>query len=76
MMKEVIIINWIPVTSSNLSAISYDNNLQILYIKFRSGTYKYYNVPIQIFNGLLNAQSHGKYHARFIKKNYRYEQIG
>lgn len=63
------------VNSSNLASVGYDDETGTLYIKFHSGTYKYFNVPKVIHSGLMNASSKGSYHAAHIKNNYRYEKI-
>jgi hypothetical protein len=43
-----------PVNSSNIAAIGYDPETQTLAIEFRSGgTYEYYDVPEQVFEGLM-----------------------
>lgn len=68
--------NWIPVVSSNLSAVAYEALTSTLYIRFKSsGTYAYFDVPLTVYNGLMNAASHGEYHAAFIKNNYRYKKL-
>lgn len=68
--------NWIPVSSSNLDAVAYDAGTSTLYIRFNSsGTYAYYGVPSNIYQGLLSASSHGSYHAAYIKNSYRYERL-
>ena len=62
----------IAVRSSVISAIDYDSDLSILYVKFKSGSlYKYYRVPESVFNGLLNARSKGTYFNFRIKGRYR-----
>lgn len=64
----------IPVSSSNIRSIGYENNT--LYIQFNNGSvYAYYNVPESVYAGLMNASSHGKYHAAYIKNTYRYQRI-
>lgn len=65
----------IPVTSTNLKAIGYDENTSTLRIEFHSGTYEYLNVPIQVFESLLNSSSKGKYHHAYIKNSYSYRKI-
>ncbi len=65
----------IPVSSSNLVAIGYDSNTATLRIVFHSGVYDYYNVPQNVFEGLLNASSKGKYHHAFIKNSYSYSNV-
>ena len=60
-----------PVVSSSISAIGYDNMSQTLYIRFIKGkTYSYYNVPTNVYEGLNNAKSKGRYYANFIKGRY------
>ena len=66
----------IPVSSSNLVSVGYDMSTSTLRIKFHSGMYDYYNVPEDVFEGLLNASSKGKYHHAYIKNSYRYRKVG
>ena len=64
------------VNSSNLASIGYDSLFKILEIQFHSsGIYQYFNIPFYIYEGLMSAESHGKYHAKFIKKNYAFKKI-
>jgi hypothetical protein len=64
-------LNWIPVASSNLSFVAYDEPNQSLYIEFRSGRrYVYVNVPEIEFENLLNAPSQGIYFNSHIKNFY------
>ncbi|MGM0903076.1 MAG: KTSC domain-containing protein [Bacillota bacterium] len=63
------------VSSSNLIAVGYDPSTQTLRIQFHNGTYDYFNVPSQTYQGLMNAGSKGSYHARFIKDSYRYRRV-
>lgn len=65
----------IPVVSSNLVAVGYDEETMTLRIQFHNGTYDYYNVPPEVYQGLMNAPSHGKYHAAYIKNVYPYRRI-
>lgn len=68
--------NWINVTSSNLDSVLYDETSNSLFIKFHhGGVYEYFDVPQYIYENLLNAPSHGKYHAQFIKRKFRYIQM-
>ncbi|TZE80651.1 KTSC domain-containing protein [Calorimonas adulescens] len=56
------------VQSSNLRSIGYDQTTQTLEIEFNNGgIYQYYNVPQIIYEGLLNASSHGKFFHQYIK---------
>lgn len=67
--------NMIPVTSSNISSIGYENGT--LYVKFNSGgLYTYSGVPESEYRALMSAPSHGKYLAAYIKNSYPYTRIG
>ncbi len=65
------------VNSSNLRSIGYESSTRTLEIEFNhSGVYQYYNVPQDIYDGLINASSHGQYFDINIKKaGYRYLQV-
>lgn len=66
----------VPVSSSNLNSVGYDSASQTLEIEFNSGSiYQYFNVPSSIYQGLINASSHGQYFSQFIRNSYRYRQI-
>lgn len=67
----------VPVDSSNLSAVGYDPVSKILRISFRSGsTYDYFDVPENIYTGLMNSTSKGQYHNARIKWMFRYHRVG
>ena len=65
------------VISSNLKSVGYDEKSKILEIEFlNGGLYRYFNVPQNIFEGLINASSHGQFFDRYVKKaGYRYQKI-
>ncbi len=65
----------IPVTSSDISSIGYEND--VLEIEFHSGksVYQYFQVPEHEYQGLMNAQSHGKYFNQNIKNKYITKKI-
>jgi hypothetical protein len=69
--------NRTPVSSSNLASVGYDHQTSTLEVEFRNGSiYQYFNVPLEIFNGLMSASSHGKYLDAYIRKGgYRYVTI-
>lgn len=65
-----------PVTSSNLCSVGYDEDGQVLEIEFRNGgVYQYYSVPRSIYEGLMNAASHGKYFHAHIRDVFTYRRI-
>lgn len=67
--------NMTMVPSSNLVAVGYDETSSTLRVQFKSGTYDYYNVPFEVFNGLLAASSKGQYHHAYIKTSYRFRKV-
>ncbi len=66
----------ISVASSNIHSIGYEAG--ILYVRFISNgsLYRYYNVPKNVFDGLLAAGSKGSYLHSHIAKVYPYDRIG
>jgi hypothetical protein len=57
------------VESSNLASIGYDAVNKILEIEFNhGGIYQYFDVPENVYAELMNANSHGQYFDRNIKK--------
>lgn len=64
-------------TSSNIASIGYDSISQTLEVEFLNGSiYQYYDVPEALYEGLMSADSHGKFLAEYIKKGgYRYERV-
>jgi len=66
-----------PVTSDNLAEIGYDESQQVLRIIFTNGStiYEYIDVPREKFEGLLHADSHGKYFHANIKKVYGFRKV-
>lgn len=66
--------NMIPVDSSNLSSVGYEDNT--LYVSFNhGGTYSYSGVPQSVYQNLLNASSKGKYFAANIKNSYPFKKL-
>lgn len=67
-----------PVSSSDLLSVGYEEESQILEIEFlKGGIYQYYGVPIDIYNGLMNAGSKGSYFHQNIKKGgYSCNKVG
>lgn len=66
--------NLTPVCSTNINSIGYEENT--LYVLFNAGSlYAYHNVPYEVYNALMNAPSHGKYLANYIKGRYAYTRL-
>ncbi len=52
----------VPVNSTNILSIGYDNESQLLEIEFNTKrVYRYSNVPPHVYGGLMKSSSHGKY---------------
>ena len=67
--------NFIPVSSSDLSQVGYDKSKSELTIIFKSGgVYTYLNVPESVYTGLLGADSQGKYFHAYIKDSYTFRK--
>jgi hypothetical protein len=71
------IIKHIPVSSSNISSIGYSELESILEIAFLNrSVYRYFEIPKYLYEGLMNANSHGKFLNDHIKSSgYAYEKI-
>jgi hypothetical protein len=69
-------VEMIPVVSSNLSEIGYDEATKTAHIRFTNGSlYIYKDVPPQEFENFKNASSLGSYLHRNFKNVYPYERI-
>ena len=64
------------VESEMLIAAGYDKRSRILQVIFRTGeTYRYKGVPSSEYDGLMSADSKGKYMHRHIIGHYDYERV-
>lgn len=62
--------------SGMIKSIGYDDVEKLLTLEFNSGgSYQYSDVPKEVFDGLLNAESAGKYFHAIIKGKYDSEKI-
>ena len=65
-----------PVESSNLRSVGYDEFLLVLEIEFKSGAvYRYYGVPSEVHDELVNAESVGKYFNANVKSKYNFLKV-
>jgi hypothetical protein len=66
-----------PVSSSNISAVGYDVENQMVYVQFLNGSiYTYKGVQEHEFENLRTATSVGSYLNRNYKNVYPYEKVG
>lgn len=64
------------VESSNLASIGYDAENEILEIEFNhGGVYQYFDVPENVYEELMNADSHGRYFVHNIKDDYEFQKM-
>ncbi len=68
---------YIKVDSSMIDLVGYDEKEQILEVRFiNSGlTYQYYEVPMEEYEGLINASSIGSYMRNNILDMYDYSKL-
>lgn len=61
-------VEMVKVDSSNIKAVGYQNG--DLYVEYGNGIYKYVGVPKNLFEGLVGANSKGKYMNEEIKGKF------
>ena len=67
----------VPVSSSNINAIGYDEQSLTLEVDFKNGgSYQYLGVPPSVHQALMRASSHGKYLESHIKGRYGFNKVG
>ena len=65
-----------PVNSENIDTVSYDDESATMTLTFnKGGEYRYFGVPREIPEGLLNAASPGKYFFNYVRGQYRYQRV-
>lgn len=65
------------VRSSMMASVGYDSTHSMLEIEFRTGhIYRYFAVPHQVFQALMNAKSKGRFFHEQIDRIYPVEPIG
>jgi KTSC domain len=65
-----------PVSSSNISAIGYDEDNQVLEVEFTNGSvYSYSGVPSAEHEGFMSADSKGRYLHANIKNRYSFMKL-
>jgi hypothetical protein len=63
------------VTSSNLRSVGYDDATRTLEIEFKNGVYQYADVPLEVYQQLMSAASHGSYFIQNIRDAYSVSRI-
>ena len=63
----------VPVSSSNLAAVGYDEGTRVMVVKFLNGdVYKYLDVDASVHLNLMEAESVGKFFNENVKGKYNY----
>ena len=66
-----------PVDSRMILGVRYNETSYELDIVFRTGErYRYKNVPKFVYEGLMNAESHGQFLHKKVLGRYKYEKLG
>jgi len=67
----------VAVNSSSLKSVGYDESSKILEIEFSNGgIYQYFEVPKNIYLGLILAESPGRYfHGKVSTSNYQFKKL-
>jgi hypothetical protein len=66
----------VQVSSSNVESVGFDEGSETLEVAFKNGTiYQYFDVPENVYEGLVGADSVGGYLAANIKGVYRYSRV-
>jgi len=65
------------VDSSSLESVGYDVSTHVLEIAFRNGgVYQYEDVPPEVFEDLMAADSLGRFFTARIRPRYSYHRVG
>ncbi|MDW3094718.1 MAG: KTSC domain-containing protein [Gammaproteobacteria bacterium] len=64
------------VASSNIASIGYDEHTQTLEVEFTNGSiYQYFNVPLALYEQLMNEGSKGRFLNTYIKNAFPYSRV-
>ena len=62
--------------SSSLHSVEYSTQTTTLEVAFcRGSVYRYFDVPFDIYDALLRAESKGRYFIASIRTNFRFERL-
>jgi hypothetical protein len=65
-----------PVDSSSVRSVGYDPIERVLEVEYRPHrVYRYFDVPDDVYEGLVHASSIGRYVNYKIKERFRYEEV-
>jgi hypothetical protein len=65
----------VQVESEAIEEIGYDAGRSILFVRFaHGGRYRYFEVPHEVCEAFVSADSHGRYFHEHIRDRYRYRR--
>lgn len=68
--------NRYPVNSSDLAAVGYDDESSTMEVEFHDGSvYQYFDVPRDVYDRLLQAESPGSFLHTQVRGVYRYARV-
>ena len=66
----------VPVESSNLKSVGFDAKTKTLEVEFiHGGVYSYFDVPEEVFAGLMKAESKGGFFQKNVRGQFRFKRI-
>jgi KTSC domain len=66
----------VAVNSTLLSGVGYEAHSTLLHLEFRDGSlYDYFGVPVEVYRGLLAAESKGAYFNRRIRGAFQHARL-
>jgi hypothetical protein len=76
-MGVVTAVEWKAVESSLFTSAAYRPEARQLYLRFHDGKlYRYFDVPVQVYEAFLAAESKGRYFSGHVRNVFRYERVG
>lgn len=65
-----------PVSSSSVASVGYDDDASVLELAFHSGgVYRYEDVPRDVYEGMLAADSKGRYFHEEVRGRFDYRRV-
>lgn len=67
---------FVPVNSSNIESVGYNEESQSLMVKFRSGSsYAYDGIPQSVYDAFMASDSKGRFFSAYIRGKYPTTQL-
>jgi hypothetical protein len=69
--------NWLLLDSRMLAAVAYEEQKQILYLRFRKtgDVYRYFEFPAAEYRAFLDAESRGRFFLAHIRDHFPFERM-